>query len=93
MDLPPIGFDVRTLHSLALEIVRRRKRPGQKNPGPEVLDDVRSNNALGQAVANWIESYPDQWHAIPHRRHPPNARPLARHHRTHRPRLHPRREE
>ena len=29
MDLPPVGFDVRTLHSLALEIVRlSRKRPG-----------------------------------------------------------------
>ncbi len=63
MDLPPTGFDVRTLHSLALEIVRAAESGlGQENPGPEVLDDVRGGNALGQAVANWIESYPDQWH-------------------------------
>jgi DNA helicase II / ATP-dependent DNA helicase PcrA len=42
MDLPPIGFDVRTLHSLALEIVRfadsdlgakqRRSRCAGRNP-------------------------------------------------------------
>ncbi|MBK8986098.1 MAG: ATP-dependent helicase [Chloroflexi bacterium] len=65
IELPPTGFDVRTLHSLALEIVRLAESGlGQENPGPEVLDDVRSGSALAQAVNQWIESYPDQWYAF-----------------------------
>jgi DNA helicase-2/ATP-dependent DNA helicase PcrA len=65
MELPPVGFDVRTLHSLALEIVRLSESGlGEENPGPEVLDETRSSNALAQAVNNWIEAYPDQWYAF-----------------------------
>ncbi|MBP7592818.1 MAG: ATP-dependent helicase [Chloroflexi bacterium] len=65
IDRPPIGFDVRTLHSLALEIVRLAESGlGADTAGPEVLDDTRSTNALSQAVTNWIEAYPDQWYAF-----------------------------
>ncbi|MCB8986797.1 MAG: ATP-dependent helicase [Ardenticatenaceae bacterium] len=65
IDLPPTGFDVRTLHSLALEIVRLAESGlGEENPGPDVLDEVRSNHALSQAVTTWIEAFPDQWHAF-----------------------------
>ncbi len=65
IDRPPIGFDVRTLHSLALEIVRLAESGlGAETAGPEVLDDTRSANALSQAVTNWMETYPDQWHAF-----------------------------
>lgn len=54
------GFDVRTLHSLALEIVRQ----AQGNPGADelaVLDDVQAGNALSLAVDQWLESHRDFW--------------------------------
>ncbi len=54
------GFDVRTLHSLALEIVRL----AQGSPGAEeltVLDEVQANNALALAVDQWLESHHDFW--------------------------------
>ncbi len=54
------GFDVRTLHSLALEIVRQ----AQGSPGADelaVLDDVQASNALSLAVDQWLESHRDFW--------------------------------
>lgn len=60
--LPPVGFDVRTLHSLALEIVRLSESGlGEENTGPEVLDDAGRDNALVTAVAQTIDQYPEQW--------------------------------
>ena len=38
-ELPPIGFDVRTLHSLALEIVRTANSGLGDDSGPVVLDE------------------------------------------------------
>ncbi|PIE81342.1 MAG: hypothetical protein CSA11_04935 [Chloroflexi bacterium] len=62
MELPPVGFDVRTLHSLALEIVRLSESGlGEENTGPEVLDDVGRDNALTTAVSQFIDHYPEQW--------------------------------
>ena len=49
-ELPPVGFDVRTLHSLALEIVRTAKVVFQQwtgeDSGPLVLDE-------GKAITFW----------------------------------------
>ena len=64
MDLPISGFDVRTLHSLALEIVRLSSSGLSDDTEPDVLDDVRSSNALSLAVDGWIEANPDLWHAF-----------------------------
>ena len=62
MDLPPVGFDVRTLHSLALEIVRQAEGGfGDDNSGPDVLDEIRSNDALTTAVSHTIDDNPEQW--------------------------------
>ncbi len=62
MDLPPVGFDVRTLHSLALEIVRLSESGlGEENTGPDVLDDAGRDNALTTAVSQFIDNYPEQW--------------------------------
>ncbi|MCP4425577.1 MAG: ATP-dependent helicase [Chloroflexi bacterium] len=63
MGLPAAGFDVRTLHSLALEIVRLSSS-GLDDTEPDVLDEVRSANALALSVDGWIEMHPDAWHAF-----------------------------
>jgi DNA helicase-2/ATP-dependent DNA helicase PcrA len=65
LELPPIGFDVRTLHSLALEIVNL-STSGLDVGGndPVVLDETQSNGTLALAVDNYIESYPDVWRAF-----------------------------
>jgi DNA helicase-2/ATP-dependent DNA helicase PcrA len=64
MGQPVTGFDVRTLHSLALEIVRLSSSGLGDDTEPDVLDDVRSSNALSLAVDGWIEVNPDLWHAF-----------------------------
>ncbi len=62
MDLQSVGFDVRTLHSLALEIVRLAAGGfGDDHDGPDVLDEIRSNDALATAVTRTIEDNPAQW--------------------------------
>ncbi|MCB8988878.1 MAG: ATP-dependent helicase [Ardenticatenaceae bacterium] len=64
MGQPVTGFDVRTLHSLALEIVRLASSGLGEDTEPDVLDEIRSNNALSLAVDGWIEANPDLWHAF-----------------------------
>lgn len=61
MDLPDAGYDVRTLHSLALEIVRTAS--GGLGPDAEltVTDDGQSSHFLALATDQWIEQYPDLW--------------------------------
>ncbi|MCA9966896.1 MAG: ATP-dependent helicase [Anaerolineales bacterium] len=61
MGLPPAGYDVRTLHSLALEIVRIASSSLGDDDGPSVLSDTQSSNFLGTAVDSWVESHSDQW--------------------------------
>ncbi|WP_420631364.1 ATP-dependent helicase [Candidatus Leptofilum sp.] len=60
-DLPPIGFDVRTLHSLALEIVRTANSGLGDDSGPVVLDEGQGNHFLARAVDGWIETHPGEW--------------------------------
>lgn len=62
--LPATGFDVRTLHSLALEIVRTAAGSNGENGGPAVLDEGQAGHFLARAVDGWIEIHPDVWHAF-----------------------------
>jgi DNA helicase II / ATP-dependent DNA helicase PcrA len=62
--LPATGFDVRTLHSLALEIVRTAAGSNGENGGPAVLDEGQAGHFLARAVDGWIEAHPDVWHAF-----------------------------
>ncbi|MCA9932214.1 MAG: ATP-dependent helicase, partial [Anaerolineales bacterium] len=64
MGLPDQGFDVRTLHSLALEIVRSAAGGLGDDAGPLVLDETQSNSFLAQAIDGWIDAHPDIWHAF-----------------------------
>lgn len=59
--LPPVGFDVRTLHSLALEIVRAATHSDEATQ-TAVLDELQSSRFLSLAVDGWIEAHPDIWH-------------------------------
>jgi DNA helicase II / ATP-dependent DNA helicase PcrA len=63
-DLPTIGFDVRTLHSLALEILRTAHGGNGGEDTFAVLDENQSNHFLALAVDGWIETHPDLWHAF-----------------------------
>ncbi len=64
MGLPDQGFDVRTLHSLSLEIVRSANSGLGDDTGPNVLDETQSNSFLAQAIDGWIDEHPDLWHAF-----------------------------
>lgn len=57
----PVGFDVRTLHSLALEIVRVASNASEENL-PVVLDEAQSSLFLNQAVDGWVEHNRALWH-------------------------------
>lgn len=65
-ELPPDqGYEVRTLHSLALEIVRLAESGlGTSSNDPAVLDDTQSSHFLATAVDGWIEANPHLWHAF-----------------------------
>ncbi|MDT8305755.1 MAG: ATP-dependent helicase [Anaerolineae bacterium] len=60
---PLQGFDVRTLHSLGLEIVRAAR--GSDNGDPiAVVDEAQASGYLAQAVSGWIEAHPEAWRAF-----------------------------
>lgn len=61
MERLPAGFDVRTLHSLALEIVRVASS-GSEETLPVVLDETQANLYLNQAVDSWIEVNRSLWY-------------------------------
>lgn len=63
-ELPLIGFDVRTLHSLGLEIVRTAAGGLPGDDDPIVLDEAQAANFLTQATAGWIDDHPDLWRAF-----------------------------
>lgn len=59
------GFDVRTLHSLALEIVKLAHGGiGSDSDALSVLDDNQSSHYLALAVDGWVEQNLDQWLAF-----------------------------
>lgn len=59
MDLPLTGFDVRTLHSLGLEIARAAG--GALGDEFVVLDEVQADYYLNRAVNTWIELNATLW--------------------------------
>lgn len=61
--VPLQGFDVRTLHSLGLEIVRAAM--GSDNgDGIVVVDEAQASGYLAQAVSGWIDVHPEVWRAF-----------------------------
>ena len=58
------GFDVRTLHSLALEVVRSASSGLEVDAGPQVLDETQATHFLNTAVDATIEAHPDVWNAF-----------------------------
>ncbi len=66
MALPPDhGYEVRTLHSLALEIVRLSESGlGPDSNEPAVVDDTQRSLFLSVAVDGWIKAHPELWHAF-----------------------------
>lgn len=62
LELPDVGYDVRTLHSLSLEIVRS----AGETPGDEltVLDELQSRQTLEGAVDGWINDNTRLWEAF-----------------------------
>lgn len=62
--LPPDqGYDVRTLHSLGLEIVRSARSSDRGND-LVVLDDAQSAHFRGLAIDNWKANWPDAWESM-----------------------------
>ncbi|MCB8951950.1 MAG: ATP-dependent helicase [Ardenticatenales bacterium] len=62
MGLPPVGFDVRTLHSLGLEVMRHAGGVLDGDDNITVMDEVQSTYYLTQAVDVWIEANSRWWH-------------------------------
>lgn len=66
--LPDRGYDVRTLHSLALEIVRLANSGlgtgAFAAADVTVLDETQSNQFLAQAVGGWIDANRDWWQSL-----------------------------
>lgn len=64
IEYPLLGFDVRTLHSLGLEIVRTAAGGLPGDEEPLVLDEAQAAGFLNQATAGWIDAHPDRWRAF-----------------------------
>lgn len=64
MGLPPLGFDVRTLHSLANDIVKTANGEFGSDVGLTVAGDAQARHFLNQAIEQWIDQYPDHWRAF-----------------------------
>ncbi len=59
------GFDVRTLHSLAHEIVHIADGGiGTEGSETAVLSDGGKQHALSNALIQWIDHYPDEWNSL-----------------------------
>lgn len=62
---PATGFDVRTLHSLSLEIVRLANGGSAGDlVGPLVADELQTRQFLSLAVSGWLEDHPEGRSAI-----------------------------
>jgi DNA helicase-2/ATP-dependent DNA helicase PcrA len=59
--LPQTGFDVRTLHSLASEIVRTANSSFGPENSQQVLDEGQTSNFLAIALDGWLEQNPEVW--------------------------------
>ncbi len=59
LDLPFLGYDVRTLHSLGLEIMRAAG--GAVSDEVVVLDEAQADYYLNRAVNDWIDDNAARW--------------------------------
>ncbi|HRQ40508.1 MAG TPA: ATP-dependent helicase [Chloroflexota bacterium] len=64
MARPSVGFDVRTLHSLANEIVKTANSDFGSDASLTVAGDSQARHFLNQAIDQWVEQYPDLWRAF-----------------------------
>ncbi len=64
LGLPLAGFDVRTLHSLAREIVLSDPAAAGVADEFPVLDEGQSTLFLARAVDGWIRDHPAVWHSF-----------------------------
>lgn len=65
LNLPLIGYEVRTLHSLSLEIVRSaRGEFGPMNEEPLVIDESQADAFLTAAIDSWIGVNFDHWQSF-----------------------------
>lgn len=62
MELPFLGYDVRTLHSLGLEIARLAE--GELGDEFLVLDEVQADYYLNRAVNTWIDNNAALWRSF-----------------------------
>ena len=61
----PFGFEVRTLHSLALEIVKDAAGGGNGNfENLLITDESESSNFIALAVSTWVENNPELWSSL-----------------------------
>ncbi|MGD8805575.1 MAG: ATP-dependent helicase [Chloroflexota bacterium] len=61
-DLPLAGYEIRTLHSLALEIVRLAQGGSlSAEDGPAVIDEAQALSLLSRATETWIDANPQLW--------------------------------
>ena len=65
LELPHFGFDVRTLHSLALEIVRTSESgSSDESDLPSVADESLIARYMAAALDLWIADHRDEWHSF-----------------------------
>ncbi|MFN2187284.1 MAG: UvrD-helicase domain-containing protein, partial [Candidatus Promineifilaceae bacterium] len=65
LGLEPIGFEVRTLHSLALDIVRTSAGSSiNESEGLLICDDAEKDNLIALAVTQWIDTNYHLWESL-----------------------------
>lgn len=64
MDLPSSGFEVRTLHSLALQIIRQRPDAAGLRDDFLLLDANEREQLLDDLVRRWTEGNWERWHSL-----------------------------
>jgi DNA helicase-2/ATP-dependent DNA helicase PcrA len=63
--LHPVGFDVRTLHSLALEIVQNTAGGGDgRLENILITDETEAGNFISLSVSRWIEANTELWDSL-----------------------------
>ncbi len=63
-DRPQIGYDVRTLHSLAYQIVQQNPGLAGTTPGFNVLDERQATHILENGVNIWLNEHSDTWESL-----------------------------
>lgn len=64
LDRPQTGYDVRTLHSLAYQIVQQNPGLAGTTPGFDVLDERQSEHLLEIGVRAWMNDHLELWESL-----------------------------